>query len=106
MSAKEEKCSRREEKRRRGKSTHFYSDKPAAAVSASNVLISLTVLLEMHIEVVLHALLAKDGIGETNTTLFTLRGETVVQELDDVWSFSGTEAQLPRKRLSTKVSAP
>jgi hypothetical protein len=105
MSAKEEKCSRRK-KNEGGKSTHFYSDKPAAAVSASNVLVSLTVLLEMHIEVVLHALLAKDGIGETNTTLFALCGETVVQELDDVWSFSGTEAQLPRKRLSTKVSAP
>jgi hypothetical protein len=41
-------------------------------MSAADILVSLTVLLEMHIEVVFHALLSKDGVWEADTALFAL----------------------------------
>jgi hypothetical protein len=66
---------------------YLYSDKPAPAVTATDVLISLTILSEMHVKMILHILLPNNSVCETNSTLFTLSSQLIVQKLYDLWSF-------------------
>jgi hypothetical protein len=63
--------------------TYFYSDEPAPAVTTPDVLISLTILSKMHVKMVLHVLLPNNSVCETNSTLFTLSSQLIVQKLYD-----------------------
>jgi hypothetical protein len=55
-------------------------------MTASDVLISLTVLSKVHVKMVLHRLLPDCGICEPDTTLFTLSSQLIVQKVDDLRS--------------------
>jgi hypothetical protein len=66
---------------------YLYSDKPAPAVTTPDVLISLTILSKMHVKMVLHVLLPNNSVCETNSTLFTLSSQLIVQKLYDWRSF-------------------
>jgi hypothetical protein len=54
-------------------------------MTAASVLSSLTILLEMHVEVILELLLAGMIIDKPETTLSALRSETVVLQIRNCW---------------------
>lgn len=51
---------------------YLNSDEPTVAMTATDVLIGLTILSKVHVEMVLHVLLSTGTICEADTTLFTL----------------------------------
>jgi hypothetical protein len=58
-------------------------------MSTTYILRSLTILSEMHVEVLLHGLLALCRIGESETTLLTLYRHAIVEKMYYVRTMSG-----------------
>ena len=52
--------------------TYVDTDKPAATVTTTDCLTSFTILVKMHVEMILHLLLAYNVTEEPDTTLLTL----------------------------------
>jgi hypothetical protein len=50
-------------------------------MTPTNTLRCLTVLPEMHIEMLLHGSLVLCGVGKSETTLLTLYGHTVIEKM-------------------------
>lgn len=67
--------------------THFESDKPTATMAATDVLLSLTVLLEMHVKMFLHVLFTHHRIRKSDATLFTLNRQTTINKRN-IWTTS------------------
>lgn len=78
------------------KRTYVNIDKPTAAKPTATRLTRLAVLIEVHVQVILHLLLACSITGESNTTLLTLTRQAFVQELGDRWA-------LPAGYVSSRI---
>jgi len=51
---------------------------PASAMTTADVLIRLTILSEVHVEMILHFFLANEVIRKADATLFTLDRQSIV----------------------------
>lgn len=67
--------------------THLESDKPTTTMAATGVLLSLTVLPEMHVKMFLHVLFTQHRIRKSDATLFTLNRQTTINKRN-IWTTS------------------
>ena len=75
----------------RERTTYVNADKPAPAVPTTDSLTRLAVLVEVHVEMILQLLLARDVAREPDAALLALTGQVVVQEVGDGRSLSTRE---------------